>query len=84
MEYFNRTIKVTDNTHAYNGSFLNGEVYSKDLIELVLNELLNYENPILLDIGACTGSYALLDIIANVKVYSFEPSRAYVELIKNV
>jgi FkbM family methyltransferase len=84
MKYFDKTITVTDNTHAYNGSFLNGEVYSKDLINLVLAELEKINNPILLDIGACTGSFALLDIITSVKIHSFEPSRAYIELIENV
>ncbi len=84
MKYFDKIITVTENTHNYNGSFSNGEVYSKDLIDLVLTELNKFKQPILLDVGACTGSYALLDTITNVKIHSFEPSRAYFELIKNI
>ena len=85
MKYFDKEIKVTEKTHDYRGSFLNNEVHSKELIELVLNELNNYKNPILLDIGACTGSYALLDIInPKIQIHSFEPSRAYNELINNI
>jgi FkbM family methyltransferase len=85
MKYFDKIIKVTEKTHEYRGSFENNEVYSKELLELVLNELNKFNNPILIDVGACTGSYSLLDLILpTLQVYSFEPSRAYIELIENI
>lgn len=76
---------VTEETIKYHGSFEDGSAFGMDIIEMVADELMKHENPVLIDVGACTGSYALLDtVVPNCEVYSFEPSRAFIELERNV
>lgn len=83
ITYFDKTVLITDKSVLYNGSFHNGQPEGKDLLEMFVSML--PQNAVVLDIGACTGSYALIDLIrTDVKVYSFEPSRAYHELIQNI
>jgi len=55
------------------------------VIRWFLNEAMKHENPVVLDIGACTGSYALLSKFHNMRIFSFEPTRrTYDQLCKNV
>ena len=83
VQYFDKTIFITDKSVSYNGSFHNGLPEGKELLELFVSML--PDKAVVLDIGACTGSYALIDVIRpDVKIYSFEPSRAYHELVENI
>jgi FkbM family methyltransferase len=83
IEYLGKTITITDKSVGYYGSFLNGRPFEEDLIIRFLND--TPKNGIVLDIGACTGSYAMLDLIrADIQIHSFEPSRAFKELAINV
>jgi FkbM family methyltransferase len=76
-------IIITNQSANYYGSFANGKTYEDDIVELFLNDI--PKNGIVLDIGACTGSYAMLDLLKpDIEIHSFEPSRAYNELIKNI
>ena len=85
INYFGKQINITNKSVDYHGSFENGEVYSKALITSFLKDIENIANPIILDVGACTGSYTMLDLIRkDLKIHSFEPSRAFFELKENI
>jgi FkbM family methyltransferase len=83
--YLNISIEIDDLCPIYRGSFgLNGELAEPDII-VKLADLIKQSKPILLDVGACTGSYALLDKVANVEIHSFEPvKKTYAVLCKNI
>ncbi len=85
-QYLDTTIEIDDLCPIYRGSFgLNGELWDSDIIEKVVNILNEIESPVMLDVGACTGSYAMLDKLVNVQVYSFEPvERTFIVLRKNI
>ena len=83
IKYCGIDIYITKQSVDYHGSFENGKAYEDDIVERFLNDI--PQNGIVLDIGACTGSYAMLDVLRpDAKIYSFEPSRAYKELVKNI
>ena len=84
-QYLNETIEIDDLCPIYRGSFgLNGELAEPDIIAR-LADLIKQSKRILLDVGACTGSYALLDKVANVEIHSFEPvKKTYEVLCKNI
>jgi FkbM family methyltransferase len=86
MNYvFGTKVLVTEETIKYHGSFENGSAFGMDILEMVAKELMKHEKPVLIDVGACTGSYALLDtVVPNCQIYSFEPSRTFKELEKNI
>jgi FkbM family methyltransferase len=82
--YFNKDILLDQRTSMYGGSFLsNLTVYDVDKVQDILDYLRTLESPTLIDVGASTGSYSLLPtIIEDLKVHSFEPSKAF-EVLKN-
>ena len=83
ISYLGRKIYITDKSLLYNGSFYNGNPEGVEMLEKFVSML--PINSYVLDIGACTGSYALIDLLRpDVKIFSFEPSRAYFELLKNI
>ena len=85
-QYLDTTIEIDDLCPIYRGSFgLNGELVETDIIEKVVNILKEIESPVMLDVGACTGSYAMLDKLVDVQIYSFEPvDRTFGVLRKNI
>ena len=85
-QYLDTTIEIDDLCPIYRGSFgLNGELVEPDIIEKVVDILKGIESPVMLDVGACTGSYAMLDKLVDVQIYSFEPvDRTFGVLRKNV
>ena len=73
-QYLDTLIEIDDICRVYRGSFgLGGELSEPDIIEKVKDILEKIKDPIMLDIGACTGSYALLDKLVDVQIHSFEP-----------
>jgi FkbM family methyltransferase len=85
VNYFGKKIKITEKSVGYYGSFLHGEVFSLETIGRFLKDIEDIPGAVVLDIGACTGSYALLDLVkTDLQVYSFEPSRAFLELRENI
>jgi FkbM family methyltransferase len=83
IKYLDTEIIITEQSAKYHGSFTSGAVYESDVVERFLNDI--PENGTVLDIGACTGSYAMLDLLKpGIKIHSFEPSRVYHELVKNI
>ena len=84
-QYLDTSIEIDDLCPIYRGSFgLNGELSEPDII-VKLSALIKQSKPILLDIGACTGSYALLDKVANIEIHSFEPvKKTYAVLCNNI
>ena len=85
-KYFGIDIILDPRTVNYGGSFTKDlEPNSKDVIELAINELVKIHSPTLIDVGACTGSYALLPLlIKTLSVHSFEPSKAFEVLDLNI
>lgn len=85
-KYLNTEIEIDDLCPIYRGSFgVNGELSEPDIIEKVVNILKGIKSPVMLDIGACTGSYAMLDKLVDVQIYSFEPVlRTFGVLRKNI
>ena len=82
--YLNVEIEIDDLCPIYRGSFgLNGELAEPESIAEVVSILRKIKNPVLLDVGACTGSYALLDKLVNVSVHSFEPVARTFKVLKN-
>lgn len=83
-KYLNTEIEIDDLCSIYRGSFgLNGELSEPESIKTVVSILEKMDNPVLLDIGACTGAYALLDKLVNVSVHSFEPVTRTFKVLKN-
>ena len=84
--YLGMDILLDDRTSKYGGSFMSDlTVNDVEKVKLVADFLKVKENPILLDIGACTGSYTLLPLIVNgLHVHSFEPSKSFDVLLSNI
>ena len=83
INYLGKKIYITDKSVQYNGSFYNGRPEGVEMLEKFISML--PINSSVLDVGACTGSYALIDLLRpDVNIFSFEPSRAYFELLKNI
>lgn len=83
IDYFGKQITITDKSVGYYGSFLNGRPFDEELIIRFLNDI--PKDGIVLDIGACTGSYSMLDLIRpDIQISAFEPSRAFKELAVNI
>lgn len=83
IDYFGAKLVISARSVGYYGSFLNGEPYEYDVLQRFMNDI--PVNGIVLDIGACTGSYAMLDLIRpDIQIHSFEPSRSYDELTENI
>jgi len=85
-QYLDTIIEIDDLCKLYRGSFgTTGELAESENIRKVVDFLKGRANPVMLDVGACTGSYALLDKLVNVQVYSFEPvSKTFAVLQKNI
>jgi FkbM family methyltransferase len=85
-QYLDTVIEIDELCKLYRGSFgLGGELAEPENIRKVVNFLKGRNNPILLDVGACTGSYALLDKLVDVQVYSFEPVlKTFAVMQKNI
>jgi len=84
--YLDKQVEIDDLCKVYRGSFgLGGELVEAYNVSRVVEILKQMKNPILLDVGACTGSYSLLDKLVDVQVYSFEPvSKTFAVLEKNI
>jgi FkbM family methyltransferase len=74
-KYLGRKIKVCKETSLYGGSFnYDLTVYEPEKLQRFLDEINKQTNPVLLDIGASTGSYSMLGLFnKSLKVWSFEP-----------
>jgi len=56
-----------------------------DVVKWFFDQAKRYDNPVVLDIGACTGSYALLSKFHDMQIHSFEPTpRTFKQLEANV
>ena len=86
INYLGLDILVDERTAKYGGSFnYNLTVYEVDKVELIRDHLKTIKNPVLIDVGASTGSFALLPLVVNgLMVYSFEPSKAFDVLLNNI
>lgn len=80
-------IKLSDRCHQIMGSSRNGQIYELNMVQDFYNRMITRnQNPTFLDIGANTGSYALLPVAdKNLKCYAFEPNpKAYEVLTENI
>jgi FkbM family methyltransferase len=72
---YNKKIKIDDSCLKFGGSFEPNSVREPEKLEEFANLLFKNANPVLLDVGACTGSYSLLaSLNKNLIVYAFEPT----------
>lgn len=68
------TVQVDERTALVGGSFEGLTAYAPDPLRWAYNYLQQFDSPVLIDVGACTGSYSLLAAhIPNMKVFAFEP-----------
>lgn len=70
--------------HEWCGSFnKNGEFATEEVMQ-IYDQLKDIENPVMIDIGANTGSHSMLGlVISNLICYSFEPVPLFYEILKN-
>lgn len=73
--YFGHEITVCERTALYGGSFnYDLTVYEPEKVMNMAEHLKGLYKPVLLDIGASTGSYSLLPLLVpELEVHSFEP-----------
>ena len=85
-DYFGKSIEVHPDTGEIRGSFNESlQVHEPELIEEVIKILKTIDRPVMFDVGACSGSYAMLDLVVDVEIYSVEPvSRSFDALQYNV
>jgi len=80
---YNKKIKIDKDCLALRGSFDFNTVREPEKLENFANLLFKEENPVLLDIGACTGSFSLLaSLNKNLIVHSFEPALKSFKFLK--
>jgi len=86
IEYLlGKTINVSDDTLKYFGSFLWDKPTCPEDIITFFNLIKDVDNPTVIDVGACTGSYTLLPVLKkDIIMYAFEPTRTFEELSKNI
>ena len=86
VNYFGRELILDDRTAMYGGSFnYDLSVYEVEKVQYILDHLSKIENPVLIDVGASTGSYSLLPtVLQNLNVHSFEPSKSFEVLKENI
>lgn len=84
-----KTIKITDESILLRGSFTEEGnkiiANSIEILNVFFNLLKEFKNPVLLDIGACTGSYSMLGIVHEMTIHAFEPvPKTYRNLVENI
>ena len=84
--YLGIDIRLDKRTALYGGSFNHDlTVYEVDKVHKLVDYINGYIEPVLLDVGASTGSYSLLPLVVEgLKVHSFEPSKAFEVLTNNI
>ena len=83
----NTSVKLSDECRNIMGSSRDGQIYELGMVEAFYNRMkARNPNAIYLDIGANTGSYALLPLIdENITCYAFEPNpKSFDVLTENV
>lgn len=85
-KYLHTEIEIDPDCIQYRGSFdPNGNVNEPEILQLAYETLKANKCKVMLDVGACTGSYALLDKVLDLQIYSFEPvDETYQMLNKNI
>lgn len=85
VEYINGKIKVDPRTVEVCGGWDSaGNLYEPELVNYVYEALKKYGNQILFDVGACTGSFTLLQtLIPNLTVFSFEANPETFDILKS-
>lgn len=70
--------------HEWCGSFNAEGEFAIDEVNAIYETLKNIENPVLVDIGANTGSHSLVGLaIPNLVCFAFEPIPLFYEVLKN-
>jgi hypothetical protein len=86
-DYLGKKIKVCKETALYGGSFnYDLTVYEPEKLQRFLDEINKQDKPVLLDIGASTGSYSMLGLFNDDLItHSFEPcEKTYDALLRNL
>ena len=80
-----RHIKLSDRVRQVMGSSRNGQIYELGMVQAFFNKMVAIprDKYVYLDIGANTGSYALLPIIKdNITCHAFEPNPVAYDVLK--
>jgi len=83
----NKTVKVSDKARNVGGSWCKDmNAFEQDVIAKFYNEIIKMDSPVILDIGANTGSFCLLAVYhPNMICWAFEPVIPIYEiLIENI
>lgn len=86
-DYLGLDIDVCEETGLYGGSFnYDLTVYESAKLQRFLDEINKQKKPVLLDIGASTGSYSMLSLFnKDLSIWSFEPcEKTLLALYKNL
>lgn len=78
------TVKLSDKVKKYMGSSRDGTIYELVLVQEFYNRMMERsEEPTFIDIGANTGSYALIPLVnKKIKCYAFEPNKYAFNVLK--
>jgi len=71
--YDQNIVSIDEQSLHVGGSWASNRVYDQPLIQFMAAQMRQIENPVLVDVGASTGSFALIPKFTGGEVIAFEP-----------